>query len=179
MLWGTTAGAGATAMAVASLAPCPCSSLPTEIATWSIHQANLTWRLWLQHNSLSGLNVAVHWPSIVAEAANYLPRVICSFFLRILPQFLTEYRTGVCVCVCVCVCVLVIQSCPTLCDPMDCSLPVSSGMEFSRQNTRVGYHSLLQGVFPTQGSNPVHLHCKQNLYCLSHQGNYRAHNHLK
>ena len=29
-------------------------------------------------------------------------------------------------CVCVCVCVLVIQSCPTLCDPMDCSLPGSS-----------------------------------------------------
>ena len=30
------------------------------------------------------------------------------------------------VCVCVCVCVLVTQSCPTLCDPKDCSLPGSS-----------------------------------------------------
>ena len=29
-----------------------------------------------------------------------------------------------CVCVCVCVCVLA-QSCPTLCDPMDCSPPGS------------------------------------------------------
>ena len=29
-------------------------------------------------------------------------------------------------CVCVCVCVLVTQSCPTLCDLMDCSLPGSS-----------------------------------------------------
>ena len=28
-----------------------------------------------------------------------------------------------CVCVCVCVCVLVAQSCPTFCDPMDCSPP--------------------------------------------------------
>ena len=28
-----------------------------------------------------------------------------------------------CVCVCVCVCVLVTQSCPTLCDPMNCSTP--------------------------------------------------------
>ena len=32
----------------------------------------------------------------------------------------------VCVCVCVCVCVLVAESCPTLCNPMDCSLPDSS-----------------------------------------------------
>ena len=32
----------------------------------------------------------------------------------------------VCVCVCVCVCVLVAQSCPTLCDLVDCSLPGSS-----------------------------------------------------
>ena len=31
-----------------------------------------------------------------------------------------------CVCVCVCVCVRVVQSCPTLCDPMKCSLPGSS-----------------------------------------------------
>ena len=30
------------------------------------------------------------------------------------------------VCVCVCVCVLVAQSCPILCDPMDCSPPSSS-----------------------------------------------------
>ena len=30
------------------------------------------------------------------------------------------------VCVCVCVCVLVTQSCPTLYDAMDCSLPGSS-----------------------------------------------------
>ena len=33
---------------------------------------------------------------------------------------------SVCVCVCVCVCVMkVVQSCPTLCDPLDCSLPGS------------------------------------------------------
>ena len=32
----------------------------------------------------------------------------------------------VCVCVRVCVCVLVTQLCPTLCNPMDCTLPGSS-----------------------------------------------------
>ena len=33
----------------------------------------------------------------------------------------------------VCVCVLVAQSCPTFCDPINCSLKVSLSMEFSRQ----------------------------------------------
>ena len=33
--------------------------------------------------------------------------------------------------------------------------------------------SLLQGIFPTQGSSPGLLHCRQNLYQLSHQGRPR------
>ena len=37
-------------------------------------------------------------------------------------------------------------------------------------NTGVGSPSLLQGIFPTQGSNPGLLHCRQMLYCLSHEG---------
>ena len=36
------------------------------------------------------------------------------------------YTTSVCVCVCVCVCAKSLQSCLTLCDPMDCSPPGSS-----------------------------------------------------
>ena len=38
------------------------------------------------------------------------------------------------------------------------------------KNTGVGSHSLLQGIFPTQGSNPGLLHYRWILYCLSHQG---------
>ena len=41
------------------------------------------------------------------------------------------------------------------------------------QNTRVGNLSLLQGIFPTQGSNPGLLHCRQILYQLSHNGSPR------
>ena len=37
------------------------------------------------------------------------------------------------------------------------------------KNTGVGSHALLQGTFPTQGWNPGLLHCRQILYCLSHQ----------
>ena len=38
------------------------------------------------------------------------------------------------------------------------------------QNTGVGSISLLQGIFPTQGSNPGLPHCRWILYCLSHKG---------
>ena len=34
----------------------------------------------------------------------------------------------------------------------------------------MGSHFLLQGIFPTQGSNPCLLHCRQILYPLSHRG---------
>ena len=38
------------------------------------------------------------------------------------------------------------------------------------QNTGGGSCSRLQGIFPTQGSNPGLLHCRQILYQLRHQG---------
>ena len=41
------------------------------------------------------------------------------------------------------------------------------------QNTGVGSLSLLQGIFPTLGSNPCLLHCRQILYQLSHKGSPR------
>ena len=66
--------------------------------------------------------------------------------------------------------VLVPQWCPTLCDAMDYNLPGSLSMEFSRQEYWSGYHSLLQEIFLTQGSNPALPHCRQILYHLSHQG---------
>ena len=48
---------------------------------------------------------------------------------------------------------------------MNCSPWNSPG-----QNIRVGSLSLLHGIFPTQGSNQGLRHCRQILYCLSHQG---------
>jgi len=41
------------------------------------------------------------------------------------------------------------------------------------QNTEVGSLSLLQGIFPTQGSNPGLAHCRKILYQLSHKGSPR------
>ena len=65
---------------------------------------------------------------------------------------------------------LVTQLCPTLCDHMDCRLPGSSVHgDSSGENPGVGCHALLQGILPTQGSNPGLPHCRRILYHLSHQ----------
>ena len=49
------------------------------------------------------------------------------------------------------------------------------GLEFSRPEYGVGSFSLLQGIFPTQGSNPGLLHCRRILYQLSHKGAMAPH----
>ena len=83
-----------------------------------------------------------------------------------------------CLCVCVCVCLslspvwlfVILWCSPTwlLC-PWD----------FPGKNTGAGCHSLLQGIFPTQGLNPhldpLHLlHWRRILYHLSYQGSPKA-----
>ena len=62
----------------------------------------------------------------------------------------------------------VTQSCPTLCDPMDYSLPGSSlhGILQARVLEWVAI-SFSRG---SQGSNPGLPRCRQMLYTLSHQG---------
>ena len=40
--------------------------------------------------------------------------------------------------------------------------------DFPAKDIGVGCHFLLQRIFPTQGSNPGLLHCRQILYRLSH-----------
>ena len=52
-----------------------------------------------------------------------------------------------------------------------CFVPGSSVHEISPdKNTGVGCHSLLQEIFPTQGSNLGLLHCRRILCRLGHQG---------
>ena len=94
----------------------------------------------------------------------------------------------------------VAQSCPTLCNPMDytdngilqarilervafpffgeSSQPrgqtqvscIAADPQGKPKNTGVGSLSLLQGNFPTQGSDQGVLHYRQILYQLSYQG---------
>ena len=61
---------------------------------------------------------------------------------------------------------LVTQSCLSLCDPMDYRpFRLLCAWDSPGKNTGVGSHSLLLGIFPTQGSNPSLLHCRGILYC--------------
>ena len=77
--------------------------------------------------------------------------------------------------VCSAVLCLIAQLCPTLCGPTDCSPPGSSVHGDSpRNNTGVGCHTLLQGIFPTQESNSDLLHCRWILYQLSHQESHQV-----
>ena len=67
-----------------------------------------------------------------------------------------------------CMCAKSLQSCLTLCDPLDCSLLGSSVHgDFPGKNVGVGCHALLWGIFLIQGSNPCLLwllHCWWILY---------------
>ena len=47
---------------------------------------------------------------------------------------------------------------------------VGPGTKDVEMTVKAGGLSLLQGIFPTQESNPGLPHCRQIIYCLSHGG---------
>ena len=77
-------------------------------------------------------------------------------------------------CVCVCVCE-VAQSCPTLCDPVDCSPPGSTvhGILQARILEWVAISFSMGSSQPRDRTWVSLLHCRQTLYPLSHQGSHR------
>ena len=70
---------------------------------------------------------------------------------------------------------VLVSQCPTLCDPMDCSLPGSScPWDFPGKNTEVCCHFLLQGIFPTKALNSGLPHCLPILYRLTHNNYFEG-----
>ena len=65
---------------------------------------------------------------------------------------------------------LVIKLCPTLATRGLGTYQAALSMGFPGKNTGAGCHVLLQGILPTQESNPGLLHCRQILYPLNYQG---------
>ena len=76
----------------------------------------------------------------------------------------------------ICVVVQSLSGVRLFCDPTRLLCP----QNFPGRNTRVGCHFLLQGIFPTQGSNPCLLHWQayslplSHLVFIYHSGNPRA-----
>ena len=66
----------------------------------------------------------------------------------------THVYIFICIYIYVQVC-LVAQSCLTLCDPMDCSPPVSSVLGTFQAGILEWNNLLLQGILPTPGLNPL------------------------
>ena len=84
--------------------------------------------------------------------------------MRVFSGFSVLFRWSICLSLChccVCMCVLATQSCLTFCDLMDGMEPTRLlyPWDSSGKDTGLGCHSLLQGIFPTQGSNPDLPHC--------------------
>ena len=94
------------------------------------------------------INMKDHWSQII----------ITKIIMKVLKHF-ENYQESV----------SVTQSSLTLCSPME-PARLLCPRDSPGKNTGVGRHSLLQGIFPTQGLNLDLLHCRQILYCLSHQG---------
>ena len=68
---------------------------------------------------------------------------------------------------------LVTLSCPNSLQPHDCS-PASSFVhgDSPGKNTRVGCHTILQEIFPTQGLNPRLLHWRKILYRANREAHF-------
>ena len=62
------------------------------------------------------------------------------------------------------------QSCPSLCNSVDCTCQAPLSMRFSKQEYWSGLLCPFLGDLPHQESNPWLLYCREIFYCLSHQG---------
>ena len=71
------------------------------------------------------------------------------FYKYSVVMYLSHYKRIICAFLCI-----VAQQCLTLCNLLDCSQPVSSVHRiFPARIYHSSCHILLQGIFPTQGSN--------------------------
>ena len=115
----------------------------------------------------------MHFPPILNPGCSHFPPhpipLSCIRHWLWVPCFMHQTHT-VHLFTCAALC-LVTQVCPTLYDPMCCS-PLGSSVHGGSpgKNIGAGCPALLQGIFPTQGPNPVLPHCRQILYHMSHQG---------
>ena len=85
-----------------------------------------------------------------------------NFFFKIKNHYITVKISHYSFCCC-----LVTKLCLTLVTPLTLASLLCS-WDFPGKNTEMGYHFLLQGIFPTRGLNPRLLHWQVHSLPLSH-----------
>ena len=100
----------------------------SNILAWRIPRAQKPGRLQSTGSQESDMTerLSTHTQCKVILRYDYSPGICKLTHNEILPHAYQNDHHQMCVCVCVCVCVKPLQSCLTLCDPMDCCLPGSS-----------------------------------------------------
>ena len=111
-------------------------------------------------------------PNLVTSLTSFLLPRQCLTVETIFPKI----RQCVCVCVCVCVCTQSLSHVWLFVTPWTVVQPIRllCPWDFPGRKTGVGCRFLLQGIFPTQRSNPLLLcllHWQADSLPLSHLGN--------
>ena len=137
------------------------SGLPKFLSTSNLlnNQSNLFNIHFWSHPFPCGLKQVLDWQK----------KVHSGFSVTSAKKVHSGFSVTSCLNLCAVLC-SVVQSCPTLCNCMDCRPPGSSvhGISQPRILEWVAMPSS-RGIFPTQGLNSGLPHCRWILCCLSHQ----------
>ena len=144
----------------------------TPVRSHRFHVCTMTW-MGLKHSAwgekVTTINRIRRTSQLSRSMSPAAMDVQGQLYCAILYEGLGHLRTLVPMCVLNCSVV------STLCDSLwPCGLQPTRlfwPWSFLGKNTGAGYHFLLQGIFPTQGSNPYFLHWQVNSLPLSHLGN--------
>ena len=90
--------------------------------------------------------------------------ILMKIFYTLIPRCLYGNRNTPVIGNNICCCCLVAKLCPTLVTLWTVAHQAPLSMVFSRQEYWSGLHALLQGIFPTEGSNLCFLHSRWILY---------------
>ena len=139
----------------------PSSSCPPGLALHSFPSVTNLYYFLVHKNCYAYLVIFIRISTVVFIVTNLITeKCLGEIFLNV------KYLILVTVC-----CAKSISCVPLFETPSDCSPPGSSvHVDSPGKNSGVGCHALLQGIFPTQESNPGLQNCRQILYHLSYQG---------
>ena len=116
--------------------------------------------LYAHIGSLNSASIALHWicclPTSPSLLQAFYGRGHLRWMLFYLHQRNIKAKTNICVCVCVCACTQLLSRVGLFVSSRTVAHQDPLSMGFSRQEYWSGCHALLQGIFPTQGSN-LHL----------------------